>query len=739
MNKAVKWILIAVAGLIGLVVIVAISVPFFINPNDYKGKISQLVQDQTGRELSIPGDIKLHVSPRLDVTFSLGEIRLAAGKDFTGTPFASSKLAEIKLALWPLLSQKQLQVNNITLENVQLNLIRNKEGKTNWQDLVAGSKRKSAPKEQAPETGKDQPTQAAEKKPLTIDIGAIDIKDINVRYQDEQSGKTIELSKFNLNVGHLQEGQPFPIEADFILNLNDTKQKPLTATIASKGTLTLFLSKQRFILADFSLNGLFQGTMFPASKLELELLTDADINLPDEKVIVKKLVVKQGELTAETALSLTGFKTPSIEGTFQLQEFSPRTYLERQGIALPDFSDPQVLARLSASLGFSLDRDRLAVKDINVQLDNTTIKATASVNNLKHPAYELVMDIDQLDLDRYAVKKAKKTEPASMATAEEPTQQQMAQGTREADQLIIPVHLLRDLLFSADIKIGSLKAAKLQTSQIVLKAEGKDGLIRLEPLSAKLYDGTITVTGEIDVRGDTPKMQLKKVLQNVEMGPLFVDMTGREEISGRANLQADVITRGLTKKELTRNANGAMSLSLADGLIARLQILQTIRLAKALLDKQAMAPASSEQPTGFATLTASGKLTNGVFTNNDLLMESDLMKVTGKGTVDLVNEQIDYLLTVYLTDRVERDKETGLVDLGNTPIPYRIKGSFTKLEQSAAVGELVKAKAEEFLLDTLQKQLEPDSNKKDATKKDTPATDAGSLINRGLKGLFGNY
>ena len=111
------------------------------------------------------------------------------------------------------------------------------------------------------------------------------------------------------------------------------------------------------------------------------------------------------------------------------------------------------------------------------------------------------------------------------------------------------------------------------------------------------------------------------------------------------------------------------------------------------------------------------------------------MKVTGKGSVDLVNEQINYLLTVYLTDRVERDQETGLVNLGNTPISYRIEGNFTELEQSAAMEELVKAKAEEFLLDTLQKQLDPGT---DADKEKTPATDAGSLINKGLKGLFGN-
>lgn len=735
MNKILKWILIAVGCFIALVGIALVSLPFFINPNEYKEKISQVVQERTGRELSIPGDIHLKVSPRLDIAFSLGEIQLAAGNEFPGTPFASSKLAEIKLALWPLLSSKQLQINSLTLEDVQLNLIRNKKGVTNWQDLVAVQEGKKAG--QPPKRKKEQPAPAG--KPLAIDIGGIRVKNINVRYQDEQSGRNIALSKFNLDVGHLQEGKSFPVAADFVLNLNSTEQKPMTATIATRGDLTLFFANQRFILSGFSLKGLFEGDMFPSSKLELKLLTDAEINIPAETVQLRKFSVQQGNLTAETTLSLTGFKTPSINGTLRIPEYSPRTHLTALGITLPDFSDPQVLGRLAASFGFSLDGDNLAVKDIDVQLDDTTIKATASVSSLKHPAYELVMNIDQFDLDRYAVKKEKesgKTQPSGSAETEAPQPAAQEAGD-DQDQIIIPVHLLKDLLFSADITIGALKAAKLRTTDIVVKADGKNGLIRLEPLAAKLYDGSLTVTGKIDVREEVPELQLKKVLQGVQMGPLFVDLTGREEISGRAELQADVVTHGLTRKELTKNANGKLNLSLDDGRIARLQILQTIRVAKALIDQQPPPSAASAQPTGFATLTASGKLTNGVFQNNDLLAESDLMKVTGKGTVDLVNEQIDYLLTVYLTDRVERERETGLVALGNTPIPYRIKGSFTKLKQSAALEELVKAKAEKFLLDNLQKQLEPKSESKDAAK-DAPATDAGSLINRGLKGLFGN-
>ncbi len=735
MSKAIKWMLIVIGGLIGLIVIAMVSLPFLIDPNDYKDKISKMVHEKTGRELSIPGDIKLHVSPRMDVAFSLGEIHLASSKDFPDTTFASSRLAEVKLALWPLLTEKQLQVNNIVLQNVELNLIRNKEGKTNWEDLAKGADSKKAAPKEAP--GEKKPSQAADKKKLAIDVGGVEIKDINMQYQDQQAGKTVSLKNFNLKVGHLQEGQPFPIQADFALSMEDAKQQPLSATVATGGDLTVFLSEQRFILDGFTLEGLFEGEVFPSSRVELALSADAEVNARQEKVLLKKLVVQQGDLTVETALSLTGFKTPTIEGTVNIPGYSPKTHMEKLGLALPPFSNPETLKHLAASLGFRLDGDQLQVSNMKLELDDTKINGEASVNNLQKPAYVLAMHIDQLDLDRYALKKADKPKKEQAETAAAKPQQQQPAGS----QPLVPVHLLRGLVFTADIKIDALKAAKLNIADIVVTADGKDGLIRLQPLAANLYDGTLTVTGEIDARKDVPEMRLTKVLEGVQLGPLSVDMTGKEELSGKADIQVDVVTRGIDKPELTRNSNGKVKLSVADGQIAKLKILQTIRQAKALLDKEPIAPESATQPTGFAALTASGTLTNGVFKNDDLLAESDLMKVTGKGTVDLVQEQIDYLLTVYLTDQIQRNEETGLVNLGfdvevrwgryerdNDHEIYK-----TRKNKKTGEEELVKAKAQEVILDELQKHLDPGS---DEEKK--PATDAGSLINKGLKGLFGN-
>lgn len=717
--------LIIVAGIGSLLIIAVISLPFFINPNDYKDKISSIVHKQTGRVLSIPGDIKLQVSPALDIAFSMGEIQLAASNDFSGTHFASSKLAEIKLALWPLLSRKQLQINSIDLTGVQLNLIRKADGLTNWDDLAG--ERAGETSGHSQEKKKEEAEASSKESLLTaIDIGGINIQDINLQYQDLQTKKTVSLKNFNLNVGHLQENKPFPVSADFTFNLDNNKQ-PLSASIKTSCTVALNLVAQHFVINDFTLKGNLQGEMLPLSSLDFNLMGDVEIHARDERVELREFVVQQGDFAAQTTLSVTGFKTPAIEGTFAIPEYSPKQHFEQLGIVLPSFSDPEVLKNLSASFGFTLNSDQLELKEIQFQLDDTAIRAEASVKNLQKPVYALNLHLGQLDLDRYMLKKSAKAEENA------PSTENVTSSQEQENKAILPVTLLKELTFNSAIKIDALKAAKLTMSDIQITANGENGKIHLQPFEAKLYGGNVTVTGEIDVSQETPVLTLKKSLTAVELGPMFMDMTGKEEITGKANINIDVQTKGVDKKSLTRNSNGTLTLTLNDGKIAKLQILQTIRLAKAFLDKKALTESASTQPTGFATLTASGKLTNGVFSNNDLLAASDLMKVTGEGQVDFVREQIDYLLTINLTDRIERDKETGLVDLGKTPIPYRVRGSFQKLEQSAALEELLKAQATDALLNVLQKQLDTGGEKEGKSE-----NDAGSLINKGLKGLFGD-
>jgi len=748
MSKIVKWTIGVIGILIALIVIISLSLPLFIDPNDYKDTIAKKVREQTGRELSIPGDIKLDVSLiGLKTVFSLGDINLSSSKDFPGTEFFSSKLAEINLALWPLITKKELMVNKIILKGVNINLVRNKDGAGSWDDLAGD--RQPQPEKKPADRAKDIPKDKSGKGLAAIDIGAIQGRDINFTYVDNQVGRTVKLSNFNLDVGHIRNGKSFPLKASFDLFHEDSQKKSVSAAVDTKSNFTFFTAQQHFIIDGFNCKGLVQGVPASGQELDLEVSADIDLELQKQKIEIKKLAIRQGEMQIKTILTLAGFSDPQLTGSLEVLEFSPRAQAESLGMTLP-LEDPKSLSQMSGEIDFSGNMNELQVKKLTLNLDDTTVNGTASVKNILNPAYDLVLHINQLDLDRYKmVKKVEQAQEASPATPRSPQKEQ------DGDQIIIPAEQLRNLTFSAEIKIDKLKAAKLNIANIQLKASGSEGLIKLDPFAADMYEGTVTVTGDLDARPDIPKMHFIKELQGVQLGPMFMDMKGKEEIKGRADIHADLTTNGMTKNELTRNANGKMTLSLADGEIAKLKIIDTIRTAKALIGSQkeeekqpdtaqqtdagkepSKENKSSGRPTTFASLTATGVITNGVFKNNDLLAESELMKVTGKGTVNMVTEQVDYLLTIYLAKYLERDEKSGLVELADRPIPYRVKGTFDKIAQSAALEKLLVDEGKKLLIKELGKQFGGDTQKDGDKKESSDSTE--DLINKGLKSLFGN-
>ncbi|HBI15068.1 MAG TPA: hypothetical protein DDY20_06085 [Desulfobulbaceae bacterium] len=729
MGKTGKWIIGTLVALVGLLILLTLSLPFLIDPNSYKDLIARKVQEQIGRQVSIPGDIGLKVSPLgLKTVFRLGEVRLSSTPKFQDTELLSSRLVEIQLALWPLIRSKELQMNTIRLEGVSVNLVRGEDGSCNWNDGPTVAKEKPQYPAQQPEAKPASPIAA-------IDIGGVVIKDLNLSFVDKQAGTSAKVNNFNLTAGRIRPGSPIPLQSDFALLLDASGQQPLTARINAQTSLTFFPDQGKLSVQGFSGNARIAGGSLPVPEVALALTTDLDLDLRQEKADIKKLTLQKDDIQAEAVLSISGWAAPKMAGTLRIPAFSPRAQAAAWGVTLP-LANPESLGKLAADLEFTYDPAALTISRLQFSLDDTSVTGTAAASNLqKQPLYDLALKINQIDLDRYAA-----TSPgappaqATAGTAPAPPPQ------RTGEEPLLPVALLRGLNFNADLAIDSLKSGKVNLKNLKLKAGGKEGVITISPLAAGLYDGTISVNGEIDARTDTPRIHLAKSTRGIQLGPLFRDLSGKEEVTGRADINADLTTRGLTRSELTRNSNGTMNLAVADGRIAKLQVLDTIRTANALLGAAsgASAVASTQsstdgQGTTFTRLSASGVLQNGVFRNDDLMAESQLMRIAGKGSVDLVSERIDYLLTITLAREIDRYGQAGLANLTETPIPYRIRGTFDHIEQSAALEEIVKSQAKKVLVKELEKRL--GGEKPAGTQKEGGG--AEDLIQKGLKGLFG--
>ena len=95
---------IVIGGLVALLVLGLFAVYLFVNPNDFKPRIVKAVKEATGRDLALPGQIKLSVFPA--IALELGPAKGGNPAGFATQPFAAVKHFDLHVALLPLLHKE---------------------------------------------------------------------------------------------------------------------------------------------------------------------------------------------------------------------------------------------------------------------------------------------------------------------------------------------------------------------------------------------------------------------------------------------------------------------------------------------------------------------------------------------------------------------------------------------------------------------------------------------------------
>src|SRR5204863_4453332 len=168
--KAIKISLYVIAGLVVLLVLGAIVFAMTFNPNRYKGEIERLVKDRTGRTLSLKGDLQVAVWPALGAKVN-GVTLSEKGSD---QQFLALDSAHASVALIPLLHGQAI-VDGIRVSGLKATVIKEKDGRFNFSDLMeAKSAESKAPGQKAGE--KKAPEKKAEERkaesgqPVAFDI-----------------------------------------------------------------------------------------------------------------------------------------------------------------------------------------------------------------------------------------------------------------------------------------------------------------------------------------------------------------------------------------------------------------------------------------------------------------------------------------------------------------------------------------------------------------------------------------
>jgi AsmA protein len=257
------------------------------------------------------------------------------------------------------------------------------------------------------------------------------------------------------------------------------------------------------------------------------------------------------------------------------------------------------------------------------------------------------------------------------------------------------------------------------------KVVSKKGVLRLDPMAAKLYEGSFGGAVELNASGKTPKLKAKQQLKGIQVGPLLADLAGQDRLQGVGEVAMDLSMVGLTEAEIRRSLNGTSKFAFRDGAVKGINIAQLIRDASATLGLGSeRLDTGTPGQTDFSEMSGSVTITNGIVKNSDLQAKSPLLRVSGKGEVDLPKDTVDYLVTTELVRSLAGQGGKGSDELAGVPIPVRISGPLTGPSFRPDLEKALSAKAKQQLDSKKQEVLDKVEEK------------AGGKLDGVLKGLF---
>ena len=503
MNKLIKYALYGIIGIIALVLMVVGYFAATFNPNDYKSEIIKLVKDKKARTLHIDGDIKLTYWPKIGA--DLGKLSISEHQ--SENEFASVNSVKVSLAVMPLL-KKELVVDTVYVDGAKANVVKNKEGKFNFDDLLSKE----------------------ESSNIKFDIQGVNITNSEVRYTDEATDAKYNITKFNMKSGHIALAEPVDLDTDFTLTANKPET---TANIHLKGNFLVDPKTKHFkvkgldshIVGDllggtgmdivasgdvdakpeqqeFLIDGLklVASGNFSGAKQSIDLSAPA-LTIEKDEVSSKKLTLSLGQEKAgdvfkanmvladmkgsTKALQSSGITGDlsvvqgkrTVTGTFSspfsgnIQDLIFDIPKLAGNLDIKDPSLPNGGVKGTFNLGAHTDiKKELANSQFNLVLADTNLKGNVDVTGFKKQNIKFNLIADKLDLNKLLGKSSASAKP----------------NNKPAD-----MSALKNMTLDGKLNIGSLVYDKYHVSGLNVGIKANGDKLALSGLNVKVDDSQI--------------------------------------------------------------------------------------------------------------------------------------------------------------------------------------------------------------------------------------------------------
>ncbi len=505
------------AIVLGVILLVVIGAAVFLVTYDYnalKPQIEAAVEKNTGRKLTLAGDISLALG--LTPALVVEDVSLANAQWGSKPQMLEVGRFELQVALLPLF-QRNVEIQRVVLRDTSVLVETNTKGVSN---LTLHKPQAAA--EPVQETSPEAPGDAASQKgPLPgleldnvlVENGAIDVRDA--------SGETV--TSFSV-------------------------QRLALQTLPNKDVQMTF-------------DGQFNGQPLSMSGIvgPLKGLTDAQQQWPVD------LAVQSGSASVAVEGAIRDvFAQRGLDLDLSATIPEPAALKPLVGQEIPVAGPIECTATLTDTAAKTFRLDSLQLRQGENRLSGTVSLALG-------PPLSVTADLTSPLLDVTAI-----TTQPSGETA--PPQEQQGASSADGNQRVfpdteLPWEALRQLNAQCSLQVGTLVVPKLQLADAQLELGLKDGLLNISRLTARSGDeGTLNATMTVDARSKQPRLECAARIEHFALEQVLRETKSDSFLQGTVSSDLAVTGQGRSVAAIMAGLDGKLQASMSEGRLANARL-----------------------------------------------------------------------------------------------------------------------------------------------------------------------
>lgn len=357
----IKKILLTLLILIVIISTGIVALVIFVEPNNFRGFISETVKSKTGYELTIEGDLRWHIWPQISILTD--SIRLE--DEGAKTPILTADNMRLDVELFPLFS-KELAVKNVLVKAAVINITDKSKGK-----VATGNQPTTTVNQTQSPTSSDEPSSSG----WSFSLNKLEIVDSTVVLQQDKdiiSFRDIDASvvqKDEHNIAVNLSGAVNRNQQDFIYSLD------------ANANLAKFPQQAIIDLHKFTYK--YTGIGVPAGELKGEVT--ATLNYQKSPLLLESnnlsFTLNGNQFNGQIKADLD--KKPYIEAMFKSDKFDLTPFLSNT-TATESSASPQTQKEPVVSTKVVKGNELSFLQDFNAKFNLTINEVTANkvvVNN----------------------------------------------------------------------------------------------------------------------------------------------------------------------------------------------------------------------------------------------------------------------------------------------------------------------------------------------------------------------